>query len=180
MLINKVGWAELSFQIIAKKCGMSPANIVYHFKSKEELLLALLNYITENNWNIVSSGLKPDYDSYDKLLNHFQKNLDWARKHPEQAEVVLQIYAQASRSKNFSQIFSSMIEKAQDRISDHLLAGKKEGIFHYTMDHQVLAKYLHSILIGGFVKVMGGRTSKKFAHPYEEWSIVLKNLVVYK
>src|ERR1700733_9959434 len=76
-LIGRNGWAGLSFQTIAKSCGMSASNIVYHFESKESLLMALLDHISENNWRIVHEGIRPEFDSLQRLLTHFQKNLEW-------------------------------------------------------------------------------------------------------
>jgi AcrR family transcriptional regulator len=179
-LISKIGWEGLSFPTIAKHCKMSPSNIIYHFESRETLLVALLGHISVNNFRVVADSMKPEFDSFQRILIHFQKNLEWGRLFPQEAQVVLQIYAQAPYDKRFSEIFDTMIEKAQARICEHLLSGQREGLFHFELEPMKMAKFLHNILVGSFINVMGGRLGIKFEYPDAEWEAVLKRLLGYQ
>jgi AcrR family transcriptional regulator len=176
-VMTKQGWAGLSFQLIAKRCGMSPSNVVYHFQNRESLLMGLLQYISDSNWKMVAEGVKPEFDAYERLLNHFQKNLEWAQVYPERAQVVLQIYNDAQHDREFSKVFQVMIERAQERIREHLLGGKREDLFHFTQSAESLARFLHNLLVGSYIYVAGTRLTSPQQYKDQEWTQILRPLL---
>ena len=115
-LIGRHGWSAISFQMIAKSCKMSQTNILYHFPSRVRLLRAILDRVFVNNSRLVLGGMKPRYGPLERLVAHFEKNIEWAKRYPEEAQVVLIIYAEASHNLEFSKLFFDMISRAQERI----------------------------------------------------------------
>ena len=176
-MMTKLGWAGLSCQLIGKRCGMSPSNIVYHFQNRESLLMGLLQYISESNWKMVAEGQRPEFNSYERLLNHFQKNLEWARLYPERAQVVMQIYNDAQHDSEFANVFRVMIERAQERIREHLLSGKREDLFHFSASSESMARFLHNMLVGSYIYVAGTRLTAPQEYKDAEWGQVLKPLL---
>jgi AcrR family transcriptional regulator len=165
---------------LAKRCKMSPANVLYHFKNRNVLLRTLLEHITENNWRIVAEGIKPENDAYQNLLNHFEMNLAWAKRCPEEAHIILQIYSEASHDKEFADTFALMLERAQDRIHRYLLAGQRESLFHFEMPSKDLARFLHNVLVGSFINTMGLRLKRKGLGQGKELDRLLRTLVKYR
>lgn len=179
-VVAREGWYGLSFQMIAKKCKISTSNIVYHFESRDSLLKALLEKISINNYSIVSESVKLEDNAYQRILNHFNKNLEWGKQFPEEAQIVIQIYLEASHNKDFSPLFIGMIQRAQDRIREHILAGIREGIFKPSVDPIVLARLLHNILIGAFIYIMGTRLTGIIETSPQDWEDTLKKLLGYQ
>lgn len=179
-LIGQHGWTAVSFQMIAKRCRMSPANIVYHFATRESLLLALLNRISENNWAIVAAGLKPEMNAFERLLVHFQKNVEWARRFPEEAQIIVQIYANAGSQQEFADVFRVMIERAEARIEEYLFAGQREGLFHFSEEPDLMARFAHDLLVGAFIKTFGSILTKPVAYRADDWQEILGKMLVYK
>lgn len=179
-VVAREGWYGLSFQMIAKKCKISTSNIVYHFESRDLLLKALLEKISANNYSIVSKSVKLEDNAYQRILNHFHKNLEWSKQFPEEAQIVIQIYLEASYNKDFSPLFMGMIQRAQDRIREHVLAGIREGIFKPSLDPIVLARLLHNMLIGAFIYIMGTRLTGIIETSSQDWEDTLKKLLGYQ
>lgn len=178
-LMNQEGWAGLSFQKIAKTCRMSSSNVVYHFSSRGDLMLALLDRISLNNGDIVQRNLKPEFNAYQRLINHFEKNLEWAADFPSEAQVIAQIYAYAGHDKEFAQVFAVMFERAQGKIIEHLLAGQREGLFHFNEEVSFLARLIHNMLVGAFINTVGSRLTDPVRYPQADLAAVLRKMVGY-
>lgn len=179
-VVAKEGWSGLSFQKIAKRCKVSTSNVVYHFESRDSLLVALLDKISLNNFSIVSSGISIEHNAYDKILNHFRKNLEWGKRFPEEAQIVIQIYLEASHNSKFSPVFLMMIDRAQERIREHVLAGEREGLFKPVLDSKAVARILHNVLVGAFIYVIGTRVTGVVETKSSDWETVLKTVLGYK
>ncbi len=179
-LIQTDGWAGLSIEKVSQKAGMSPSNVIYHFENRRALLLALLEVISQHNWQIVREGESSKMDSYERLLNHFQKNLKWSRKFPEEAHVILQIYSEASHDPDFSHTFKVMIDRAQGRIAECLHSGLREKLFHFEQDPRLMAKMLHNLLVGAFIYTVGDPDSKTSRYPDSEWHDVFSSVLKMK
>lgn len=56
--INKVGFAETTLATVAKEAGISQAAVVFHFKSKNDLLVATLQSLTDDYVNVWEQALE--------------------------------------------------------------------------------------------------------------------------
>jgi len=66
-LFNEQGYMEVGMRQIARQLGISPGNLTYHFKKKEELLFALLNRFSEQNNSIFTAYLAAEPDLHNFL-----------------------------------------------------------------------------------------------------------------
>lgn len=178
-LIGKTGWEASSFQAIAKACGMSTSNIVYHFGSREELLKALLDHISQSNWEMVANSMKPDFNAFERIVTHIQRNLDWAEKYPEKAHVLLHIYLSSNFDQAFAKIYEVMIARAHERILEHVLAGRREKLFRTKAPDDLLVKHIHDSIVGAFIKIMGSRLTRPIHYSLKEWRIAIGALLEY-
>ncbi|MEM7102927.1 MAG: TetR/AcrR family transcriptional regulator [Bacteroidota bacterium] len=48
-LFNEIGYMEVGVREIARQLEMSPGNLSYHFRKKEDILFSLLNQFSEHN-----------------------------------------------------------------------------------------------------------------------------------
>ncbi|RYZ77424.1 MAG: hypothetical protein EOP05_01880 [Proteobacteria bacterium] len=156
---------------------MSTSNIVYHFETREVLLGALLERISLSNIEKVSASQKPEFNAYERLLNHIEKNLEWADESHEGAQVLVQIYVSASHDKTFAKLYERMIDRAHTRIREHLLAGQREKLFGFTTDSGEMARTIHDLIVGAFIKIMASRLTTPIRYRSDEWKRVLHPLL---
>lgn len=166
--------------MVADHCHTSQSNVLYHFKTKEILLKALLEKISQNNFDLVSKAMKPEFDAFKRICVHFEKNLEWAIKFPEEAQVIIFVYSEATHLKEFSLIFKEILDRAQGRILEYLLAGVREKIFHASIPPVILAKILHNVLVGKFINLVSGREAGIKNYHEREWKEVISSLTGYK
>ena len=179
-LIGQRGWDASTFGSIAKASKMSTSNIVYHFETREALLVALLEKISVSNMDLVAKAMKLDYDAYKRLLTHIQKNLEWAEEKPESAQVLVHIYVSASHDRDFAKIYETMIDRAHSRIKEHLLAGIREKILNADLDTDLLSKTIHDLIVGAFIKMLASRLTKQIRYRDRDWDQILKPLLSMK
>lgn len=56
-LFNKVGVSNVRLQDIAKEVGISPGNLTYHYKTKKDLLAAVLSEMTDQQKKVKNTNL---------------------------------------------------------------------------------------------------------------------------
>ena len=83
------GFASVSVTDIAKRAGMTPAAVYYHFPTKEDLLLALVTRTGDAISDLCSSGAKAAgaEDAITALVDRF---LAWLEAHPADARLYYQ------------------------------------------------------------------------------------------
>ncbi len=159
-LMSTLGWSGVSFKLIADRCKTTAPNIIYHFSNRDRLIQALFDRIVKNNYQIVSESFKPQMNAFERLCTHFLKNLEWAEKFPQEAAVIIQIYMEAGHNQEFAAIFERMVIKAEARIEEHLMAGHREKILHFKKPSAVLAREIHNMLLGEFLKIVSSKLVK--------------------
>jgi TetR/AcrR family transcriptional regulator len=71
---------------IAEAAGMSKPNLLYYFRTKEELYVAVLERTLER-WLDPLAGIDPDASPADALADYITRKLASARSHPEQSRL---------------------------------------------------------------------------------------------
>ena len=73
-LFNRDGFGKVSLQAIADKASISQGNLTYHFRTKQDLMLAILTHITAikkvNNERMLQ--LVADFDIMDIMKAYLQ------------------------------------------------------------------------------------------------------------
>jgi len=67
---------------IATAAGLSKTNLLYYFRSKEALYLAVLTRILDL-WLEPLRGIELDHDPYEALLSYVTRKLEYSRDHPQ-------------------------------------------------------------------------------------------------
>ena len=145
------GMMEGSFQRIADRSKISQSAIFRYYKNKSELINATIKQIVIDNHGLVSKFISPDQDSVTQLKNHFFGNLEWGKKHPEQARMLLMIYHLACFDPIFLKIYTELLSGARLRIKGYLFAAVREKRLAQNTDLDHLAALLHEALMGNFI-----------------------------
>lgn len=82
-LINAYGASGLSLRKTASICGVSQAAPYAHFKSKEELIAAMQEYVTDEFMNVLNAAIEGKEDfSEETLISLGESYVDFFIDHP--------------------------------------------------------------------------------------------------
>jgi len=82
MLFSQKGYFGVSMRDIAYELNLTKAALYYHFKSKDELCLALLSKTARSLTETLSLAFSQGNDPLDKLFRVIKAYLDFATKRP--------------------------------------------------------------------------------------------------
>jgi AcrR family transcriptional regulator len=146
VLLNN-GYSGLSISQIADELGKSKAALYYHYDSKEELLVAFLEFAVDRFETVVSTetGDNPDED-----LKHVIEKLLPLRPNEEQRqtqEVMIALRSQAVTNEAFKEQITQMDEQIAATIENIIRQGIKEEIFR-DVDPTRIAEHVLAIVNG--------------------------------
>lgn len=151
-LAARHGFAETSFQMIADELKLSQSAVMYHFASKNELVEELIKTIISHNHETVAGLMDPADDAGRRLLKYCLGNLLWALNYrKDEGQILILLYYFSSREKNFSELFERMMAGGRERIIEHLLAGRREGLFSLKDAPAAAAAALQDNLFGAML-----------------------------
>lgn len=180
-LVAKHGFAETTFKMLAGGLGISEAEVLRLFPNKNALMQEMVQVIIRHNHAIVDGLIRGGDDAGYRLLRHCVGNVAWAvRNRGGEAQILTLLYHLAGRRKEFADTFDRMTAGGRQRILKHLLAGKREGMFHFTSDPAAIAALLHHSLFGAMLYAAAAPAgSVKEAGLEAEWMKVLIALTNY-
>ena len=148
-LFQRVGYDGFSFQDIADKIGIKKGSLYEHFKSKEELMLYLMDFYFEgwNQWTETVSVFEPK----DQVNAYFERLIKFSDK-----EMLCPV---CSTSKDACKLSTAVRTKIANFCETHnawlartLKAGQKRGQFRKDVSHIELADLVLAVLLGAQVK----------------------------
>jgi AcrR family transcriptional regulator len=138
------GFERAKVDDIAIKAGIAKGTIYYHFKSKEELFIALMN------------------EGLDKMLDHAKMEMERVGSPREQLRHMLAaqvrflighgtftklLLTEVWGSKERQQAFRSRIRQYTDMIEQVLRNGVNQGIFHLTHPNETAASIFGAVSV---------------------------------
>ncbi|MEI6595332.1 MAG: TetR/AcrR family transcriptional regulator [Bacteroidota bacterium] len=127
--IDKFGIQELTIKNLASDLNLSEAALYRHFKSKNEILLGLLNYfILEMNERIATIIADTEKQPSELLIQIFTSQLKTFVQKPA---IVSVIFSEGifQFNKELSEKVSAMMSLMQKNISALILRGQNEGVY---------------------------------------------------
>ncbi len=127
-VFSQQGFRGSTLDQIAEVAGMSKPNILYYFRSKEEMHVALLSRLLED-WLDPLKALDPAGDPEEEIRDYIRRKMEMARKFPRE-----------------SRLFANEIMQGAPRIGDYLsgplkaLVEEKAAVIQGWMDAGKLAK----------------------------------------
>lgn len=107
-VFSQAGFRGATLDRIAEVAGMSKPNILYYFRSKEEMHVALLSHQLED-WLDPLRELSADGDPLEEIRDYIHRKMEMARKHPRE-----------------SRLFANEIMQGAPRIGEYLSGPLKE------------------------------------------------------
>ena len=125
-LLGEKGFANVSMNDIVNVSGVSKGGVYWHFKSKEEIFLAIFDFFFDVQLEVVNKTLEGEGKAADKLKRIFYLAT-------QEAEVnlppPLEFYALAARNEALKGRMADYFEAYRQRIIELLQQGIDEGEF---------------------------------------------------
>ncbi len=178
-VLSREGFIGLSFQKIANQLSISQSAVLYHFSSKEGLITGVLNNIVAHNHQMVSEAIRGEDNGVERLRKHFELNLAWAQKNPDEAQISILLYYFSCSHEEFSEIHSRLLKAARQKIVDYLLAGQREGLIRKDIPVELTGQLLHDALLGGIINAITSKERlSKTTEIRKKWELLLSVLLV--
>lgn len=81
-IFSRYGYRGSTVAQIAERCDMSKANLLYYYKSKNEIYISVLEHTLEE-WLAPLTALKPDGDPAEQIWAYTQSKLALSKSAPE-------------------------------------------------------------------------------------------------
>lgn len=146
-LLGENGFANLSMNDIVRESGVSKGGVYWHFKSKDEIVHALFDFILNEQIKIVDAALSEAGSASDRLRRIFGFAEHAA---VEQLPSPLDLYALAARDPVLMGRLASYFDAYQGRLSVIIQQGIDEGDFA-VRDPNLVALNVISLLEGVFL-----------------------------
>lgn len=150
-LVADKGYEKASIGQIADMIGIQKPSIYYYFNSKEDIFIAMINGVIENNISLNTESLKTvktieDYKALIHLegresINFYKNNLDLCK-------VAMEIFIQANRLESVRQIQIKFVNDYQNYLTELISYGITLQVFEEDVDVKAKVEHLHVVLQG--------------------------------
>jgi AcrR family transcriptional regulator len=146
------GYADLTMQAIADESEKSKASLHYHFDSKQDLLVAFLDHVTDR---FLTRLREAEADAPDDPEVRLSAVLDAALSPPETDDLedmqtaLLELKAQAPHQPAFRERLVAADEEFRALVADILADGVESGAFRADLDPERTAQTIVTFFDGG-------------------------------
>jgi AcrR family transcriptional regulator len=153
-VISARGYADTRIADVAERAGVSPALVIYYFKTKDQLLTEAIRYY-EDNWYAVGQGRMAGLTTAAAQLEEFVAMSCLSEADPEPADsslLWLDFWAQAARNAEVAGVRQKSDERWREVISSLVHEGQEAGEFR-DIDAGRFAIYLSTLLDGLTIQI---------------------------
>ena len=148
-IISERGYAETRIADVAARAGVSPALVIYYYKTKDQLLTEAIRYY-EDNWYAVGQARMADLPTAAARLEEFVAMTCLAEAGPrlnDSPQLWLDFWTQAARNEAIAGVRRESDARWRDTIASLVRAGQEAGEFG-DVDAVSFAIYLSALLDG--------------------------------
>jgi AcrR family transcriptional regulator len=153
-VISARGYADTRIADVAERAGVSPALVIYYFKTKDQLLTEAIRYY-EDNWYAVGQNRMARLKSAAERLEEIVAMSCLNEADPEPASswpLWLDFWAQAARNAEVASVRQKSDERWRAVISTLVQQGQEAGEFR-EVDAGSFALYLSTMLDGFTIQI---------------------------
>jgi AcrR family transcriptional regulator len=141
-ILTTSGVSGLTIKNLAKEMNFSESAIYRHFTSKEEIIIALLEYLANDMDERFTNTVVPQHTPEEKMTALFQNQFTFFKKHPH---FVVAIFSDGLLEE--SQRINDTILKVMSIKIKHLMPVIKEGQSQHVFTHAISADELMHIVM---------------------------------
>ncbi len=168
-LFSESGFQSVTLQQIAKDSKTSHPLILKHFKSKENLLVAVRKFVSHCNHTWVDEKIKASMDGRERVFTFLHENLVWGYQFPEQAKIILLTYYYHSLSDPNISPGSEAFQMGVRRLQQHCQQAQREQLLRFDGGLELLSEMLHEYAVGLFIRMVatGPGSQKRLPKIYQ-------------
>src|SRR5215469_12727250 len=148
-IISERGYAETRIADVAERAGVSPALVIYYYKTKEQLLTEAVRYY-EDTWYSVGQERIANLPTAAARLEEYVAMTCLAEAGPQlndSQQLWLEFWTQAARNEAVASVRRQSDARWRDAIASLVRAGQEAGEFG-DVDAASFAIYLSALLDG--------------------------------
>ena len=153
-VISERGYAETRIADVAERAGVSPALVIYYFKTKDQLLTEAIRYY-DDTWYAVAQSRIAGLTAAATRLEEFVAMACLSEADPSPGsswQLWLDFWAQAARNDAVAAVRRKSDERWRDTIAELVREGQEAGEFR-EIDAGSFAVYLSALLDGLTVQI---------------------------
>jgi AcrR family transcriptional regulator len=154
-VISARGYADTRIADVAERAGVSPALVIYYFKTKDQLLTEAIRYY-EDAWYAIGQRRMQGLESAAARLEEFVAMSCLADEEPQPEaswQLWLDFWAQAARNDEVGSVRQKSDERWRDIIGALVQDGQQSGEFRSEVDVADFAICLSSLLDGLTIQI---------------------------
>lgn len=159
---KKIGLENTSIAKVADEIGISNGLVMHYFKTRDDLLMGLNDYILERHLNIITSRENGSIDSWERLESLVENlfSRKWNRYFDD--GVFYSCYALIYRKRNFNESFRRYLEALHEVLLDKLKEARANGVI--SNDNLEELTEIIFALVDGAYYYLGMFTAKEKAY----------------
>ena len=146
---NERGYYEASIDTIAARARISKGGIYYHFKSKNELFIALFHYRCEKYFEQVRSYVEGIKDPQERLYMFVKKSSSIHGENKDFMRFFLEFMSIGARDPEIRQVMTDYYKNSIANFTRSINEGIEEGKFR-VVDPQEISRAVYFLSMGIF------------------------------
>ncbi|MFB6146198.1 MAG: TetR/AcrR family transcriptional regulator [Halobacteriaceae archaeon] len=146
----RYGYADLSISRIADEFGKSKSSLYYHYDSKDELLLALLEFATDRFEATVATEADDPDDELEQVIETLLP-LELDEEERQLQRVLIDLRSRSVTNDDFRAKFSSIDDRLVGTVRRSIDQGIDEGVFR-DVDSTRVAEHIIALINGAMLE----------------------------
>jgi AcrR family transcriptional regulator len=142
--LNEVGLQNLSTKLIAKREGVSEGTLFRHFKSKTEIMIAVIDHFSQFDNDIIETSINRKLSPIETIRHFVSSYAEYYENYPAITAVV-QAYDSLMCDPELSDKVRGIITKRSDFILETIKEGQEDG----TIKAEINSELLEDLITGG-------------------------------
>jgi len=143
---SEKGFHQTTMDDIVAQSGLSKGALYWHFKSKQELFIALVEWFILELGKEIAHAWTEEMSAADKIRTMALVSLESSEQLVPFVKVFLDFWAQTPEDEQLRQIFNSIIEKYQSELGEIIAEGIASGEFRAVKEPRKLSLALFGML----------------------------------
>jgi len=143
-VLNEVGLQNLSIKLIAKREGVSEGTLFRHFKSKTEIMIAVIDHFSQFDNAIIETSMKRELSPIENIRHFVCSYAEYYENYPA-ITALIQAYDSLMRDPELSDKIKLIINKRSNFIIETVKEGQKNGI----IKSDISSELLEDLITGG-------------------------------
>lgn len=141
------GLKKLTTQAIADRVGIAQPTIFRHFKSRDEIFAAVINWVGDSLFKVVGGLFSSTGPADERLHQLILKQLSFMNKHRAIPRVLFsdRLHLESPKLKA---VVQKMMDGYVQSVTQLLEQGVREGAFRSDLDAEMAARYIAALIQG--------------------------------